>query len=238
MPKLFEHSESNWCESQDLEFHSLLVEPYNVLSGLSLFIIALFLYLEFGRDKDIHYLAKIIFSIGLGTILFHGTMLQVFKLWDQISIILLLFACTAHYLQYKLEYEQKYINIVALCTLPIFSISNMNIFLLSLGVIMAVVVNRFPIYAERDKYLLRRVQVLFFISLAVWFFDKRCINGYHSHWIFHILISFVAYFGIKFLHRTRIHYENSERNYFSSERNIFCQKNYSAVKNLNDNPIP
>jgi len=93
----------NWCED-DYIYSKYIAELYNSLTGIFLCLSPiLFYYNSFKRSNwygygmnlilynDLKNCFYLIFIVGIGTILFHGTLLYVFQLLDEIPMLLLCF---------------------------------------------------------------------------------------------------------------------------------------------------
>ena len=80
-------SSLSWCE-QDYTHSKYIAEYYNTITGFCLIISSIICYKQFN-----HYKLKtsqfLLFLVGVGTILFHGTLLYIWQLLDEIPMILI-----------------------------------------------------------------------------------------------------------------------------------------------------
>jgi hypothetical protein len=95
MDLLLKKSTINWCES-DYYHSSYIAEIYNSLTGIFLCLSPILFYHTYKKDYRfctyIFYLLdslKLLFIVGIGTILFHGTLMYVFQLIDELPMLLL-----------------------------------------------------------------------------------------------------------------------------------------------------
>jgi len=83
-------SNVNWCES-DYEFSSYIAEYYNTISNIPMIFLGLFgLYQGYicGLEVQFLYSYCFIFIIGVGSTMFHATLLYHFQLLDELPMIL------------------------------------------------------------------------------------------------------------------------------------------------------
>ena len=93
----------NWCED-DYIYSNYIAELYNSLTGVFLCLSPLLFYYHsykvsnwygYGMNlilyNDLKNCFYLIFLVGVGTVLFHGTLLYVFQLLDEIPMLLLCF---------------------------------------------------------------------------------------------------------------------------------------------------
>ena len=89
---IYKNSTINWCEDDHL-YSGYIKEWYNTISGLCLCITPFVFYTN--NSMYSNYINKfykiLLFQIltGIGTILFHGTLLYIFQMVDEIPMILL-----------------------------------------------------------------------------------------------------------------------------------------------------
>jgi len=79
-----------WCENKNT--HSIYIsEFWNALTGIALCIISIIIFYEnkkSGHDK-LFFTSYLLFLVGIGTILFHATLLYVFQLLDELPMLLI-----------------------------------------------------------------------------------------------------------------------------------------------------
>jgi dihydroceramidase len=87
---MFGNSSINWCES-DYTNSSFIAEYWNTLTGICLCISSLLSY-KSNVKYDIHilyYSNFLLFIVGIGTILFHSTLIYIWQLLDEIPMMLI-----------------------------------------------------------------------------------------------------------------------------------------------------
>ena len=82
------NSSINFCE-QDYQVTNGIAEFWNTLTGLSLCISAIYQFKYFYSIKLLKT-HLFLFLVGIGTMLFHGTMLYIYQLLDEIPMLLLI----------------------------------------------------------------------------------------------------------------------------------------------------
>lgn len=117
---VYKNSTINWCEENNL--HSdYISEWYNTLTGACLSISGIVFYFIHRKNPYISYfnnIVNILIILGIGTMLFHSTLLYIFQLTDEIPMLLLCFEYIKFLdmlnKQHKLNVENDNIDIVVL----------------------------------------------------------------------------------------------------------------------------
>jgi hypothetical protein len=102
MSLLFKRSTIQWCEEKtsSYKYSSYIAEFYNSLTGFCLCLSACIFYYNYKKSKL--YINKLenslilLFLVGIGTFLFHSTLLYIFQMTDEIPMLLL--SCEYYYL--------------------------------------------------------------------------------------------------------------------------------------------
>ena len=96
----FKKSTINWCES-DYYYSKYIAEMYNTLTGICLCVSSILFYYNYKNVNtyknvlvNLYPSLILLFIIGVGTFLFHGTLLYVFQLLDELPMLLL---CIEYY---------------------------------------------------------------------------------------------------------------------------------------------
>lgn len=94
MSLLFKRSTIKWCEENSAYSYSIYIaEFFNTLTGLCLCLSAYVFYkMNENNSSIINKLRKsliLLFVVGVGTVLFHSTLLYVFQMTDEIPMLLL-----------------------------------------------------------------------------------------------------------------------------------------------------
>lgn len=87
---MFSNSSINWCE-RDYVHSSFIAEYWNTLTGICLCISSLLSY-KSNVKHDLHilyYSNFLLFIVGIGTILFHSTLIYIWQLLDEIPMMLI-----------------------------------------------------------------------------------------------------------------------------------------------------
>jgi len=87
----------NWCEN-DYVYSSVIAEFWNTLTGLCLCVSpVLFYYNKYGNVhlSELKNIFVYTFMVGVGTILFHSTLLYIFQIVDEIPMLLV---CVEYYM--------------------------------------------------------------------------------------------------------------------------------------------
>lgn len=87
---MFGPSSINWCELDYIN-SKFIAEYWNTLTGLFLCFSSLYAYHTNDKNnvKNLHYSNKLLFLVGIGTMLFHGTLIYMFQLVDEIPMMLI-----------------------------------------------------------------------------------------------------------------------------------------------------
>jgi hypothetical protein len=88
---MFTESSINWCES-DYVHSDLIAEYWNTLTGIFLCLSALLSYYNnYKKNLNVLYYANsLLFLVGIGTMLFHGTLMYFWQLFDEIPMLLII----------------------------------------------------------------------------------------------------------------------------------------------------
>ena len=214
--------QNEWCESQTLWSHELtwLREPFNTMTGI-IFFAVFYSLLEITNLRDIIYT---VLCIGIGTMLYHATLFPIFKLFDQMSIFLLLLYIIFHKF-YSLKVCKKYIDFLSLIFIPLFltfpAIGDLCLFVV--GVALYKYIISFKLYYNHLIFL-------WISSMFFWGLDRFCISfSYeneiyylHTHWIFHILIGLLSYYGIIYLETIVLIENTNKRNIINKDIFNLC----------------
>jgi len=92
---LFKNSTINWCE-HDYYYSEYIAEFYNSFTGFFLCLSPMLFYYNYRKDSKLYmcifyftHSLTLLFIVGVGTILFHSTLLYIFQLVDEIPMLLL-----------------------------------------------------------------------------------------------------------------------------------------------------
>lgn len=188
----------NFCEN-DIFLYGI-AEPYNVISSLA---ISLFGIYGLVKESSIKYqiLYSLLLLIGLGSAYFHSQLTE-FSHWVDIIFIscILVFSLwcindSKNIIVYTLFSGLHLITSIFLPVIHIFILFATGFMIHS---IISFKINKLEDYILLDNY--RVIKYIFYASLVCWIIDYFCCNyisPYHVHWIFHILIGYVAYKIIK-----------------------------------------
>jgi hypothetical protein len=87
---MFGASSINWCEL-DYVKSEIIAEYWNTLTGIFLCISSIYaLYNNYRHNiTSLEYSNVLLFFVGIGTMLFHGTLIYFWQLWDEIPMMLI-----------------------------------------------------------------------------------------------------------------------------------------------------
>ena len=139
----------------------------------------------------------LLYNIGICSFYFHATLSELGGYFDIISISFLLLVG-----KWRLDSTYKTIFLIRdLCIhLIIAKLSHpLHIGLLFyIGYQISVIYSRYnKIYNYSPHKITER---LFILAVLFWITDRVCYQYVHFHWIFHILVGYVGYDAIHFLH--------------------------------------
>ena len=119
---MFTNSSINWCE-KDYDYTNYIAEFWNTLSGVFLCISAYYCFVQ-NRQRNmnkLYYANFLLLIVGLGTMMFHGTLIFFWQLFDEIPMLLIIIEY--YNILLNLELTQKIqlfkINNSLLCALPL-----------------------------------------------------------------------------------------------------------------------
>ena len=84
---LYLPSSLDWCEYNYI-YNNYIAEFWNTITGIFLCISSIIL-LRKQKNKKLYFSNILLFIVGIGTILFHATLLYIFQLLDEIPMILI-----------------------------------------------------------------------------------------------------------------------------------------------------
>ena len=91
---LLKQSTIRWCEATNAyKYSNYIAEFYNALTGLCLCLSVILFYFNNKKRYKLYKLKKsliLLFTVGIGTVLFHSTLLYVFQMMDEIPMLLLI----------------------------------------------------------------------------------------------------------------------------------------------------
>jgi hypothetical protein len=90
---MFGPSSINWCELDYIK-SEYIAEYWNTLTGIFLIISSLYSYIKnydikHHEVKILHYSNILLFIVGIGTMMFHGTLVYIWQLLDEIPMMLI-----------------------------------------------------------------------------------------------------------------------------------------------------
>lgn len=190
LKEIFELPSSlDWCEYNNI--HSEYIsEFFNTLTGFSLCITSVIVFYENNKSGHtrLFFTNYLLFLVGIGTILFHGTLLYIFQLLDELPMLLI--AIDYYNILIKLEIFKKCFtrqfydintNINSICNL-----SKLNYYHISIVIIAS-------------YFIKQSLQILFFqgiltLVIAILFFIMYFINNLSNN----LIIIYTQYFSLKY----------------------------------------
>lgn len=104
---MFGKSSIDWCEKNYI-YSNYIAEFFNTITGLALCLSSLIFYNFYiknvrGYNKYIYNANFWLFIVGVGTILFHGTLLYIFQLLDEVPMLLI----TTEYIKLNIKIGEQ-----------------------------------------------------------------------------------------------------------------------------------
>lgn len=173
---MFTPASIDWCE-KNYVYTPYIAEFWNTVSGSilclsSILFYYLYIYKKVEYNKYIQYANIWLFIVGVGTIFFHGTLLYIFQLFDEIPMLMI----SLQYLKLNLKIADK-LNIK---TLQEFNNSNDifcqgKLFIRDSPLIIFSIIFSYYIYAQLQSIFF----LLFFIySIYLIFFQIKAIQDF------------------------------------------------------------
>ena len=203
-------SSLSWCELKNT--HSdYIAEFWNSVSGICLCISAIVFYKNFSRTRYYSLLSNAnnhLFIVGIGTILFHSTLLYVFQLFDEMPMLVI----TIEYLKIYSKITNKPVHfLVTYKWLIITSIvasyfihpqlqavSFLTVFVYSVYIVFFQLVELNKIIKPRNLYFYNFLVIILFVtSLIIWAIDSlfcSTFEKYKLHAWWHVLTSIAIYY--------------------------------------------
>lgn len=201
----------DWCEENYVVL-PFIAEFWNTITGLALCFSSFMFYknnkkLRGDLNDYLHKANYTLFIVGVGTMFFHGTLLYIFQLFDEIPMLLMTFdyiyildTLTKQQLSYFYKSKYVFCSIVIISyfvhpTLQIFAFFtffSINVFLIF------VLFNKIPdkFKSKQFKSNLFALEVCGSLCLLIWITDSlfcKYINHLYLHSIWHILTSILLY---------------------------------------------
>lgn len=162
-------SSLDWCESNYV-YNISIAEFWNTITGFSLCITAIYCFIKNkNANRQIYQLLKntnlLLFIVGIGTVLFHGTLLYIWQLFDEIPMLLILIEY--HKLLsrlfsrfYFVKYNKNIYKVIPIIILSYYINPNIQIILFQ-GIIALYIIYTFYIC----YYINNELNTLFYYSL-------------------------------------------------------------------------
>ena len=186
---MFEYQSSpiDWCEP-NYRITYFIAEFYNTISAIPMVYVAYLLWVP----KHKTY-ACIVMGIGIGTIIFHGTLNLFGQLFDEFCLVL--------YIIHLSFQTTPYLALPLIFLIFIYpEINAYMLIMTALFIIVAwynnVIVLRIPLKKVTNSYHFRGPNTVIFLCLfagIIWIIDIACINGIHFHFVWHIISAYILY---------------------------------------------
>ena len=193
----------SWCEEKYI-IVSCIAEFWNTITGLCLCISAILQY-KIYNDRRLLNMQITLFIVGVGTMLFHGTLLYIFQLLDEIPMLIL----CVEYIKFidnrcghRFEYIKMYYP-VPIIVASYYISHSLQIFLFqgTFAFYTVIVIYKCVLLQikYKNKYLnneYKKVVLLFVSSLCIWTIENNYCGSYNYiqlHAIWHIITS-IAFF--------------------------------------------
>lgn len=204
---MFTPSSVNWCEN-DYTHNNNIAEFWNTITGLSIIISAIYNFYSNKRKMipELYFSNFLLLLVGIGTILFHGTLLYIFQLFDEIPMLLLV-------IEYYRLIEGDITKLIKLySTIPVIIFSyylhpDYQVIFFQCSIATGVILLFIHFYHFTKKYNIELIElpivlVICIFSFFIWNIDKHYCNQVihlNLHAIWHILTSIGMVFVNKFM---------------------------------------
>jgi hypothetical protein len=204
-------SSHTFCES-NYKVVQFIAEYYNTITGLALCVSSILFYKNNKKliGKLNNYLHKAnctLFIVGIGTIFFHGTLLYIFQLFDEIPMLLMTFdyiyillsITKSNYLYiYYIKYFLSSIIILSYWIHPILQIITFFTFFTTNVCIIIFLLTKIPTKYKNNSIILQSYYLLIVgcIILLIWIIDSlfcSYVQHLYLHSIWHIVTSILIY---------------------------------------------
>ena len=204
---MFTPSSVNWCET-DYTHNEHVAEYWNTITGLSLVASALYNFYINKRKNipELFFSNFLLLLVGVGTILFHGTLLYIFQLFDEIPMLLLIIE------YYRLIDGNDIVLLKMYSSIPVIVFSYYlhpvyQIVLFQYSIIIGVILLGFNFFYFQNKYNIEIVEIKTIIltsfgSFIIWNLDKHFCNSvehFNLHAIWHITTAIGLIFVNRFM---------------------------------------
>lgn len=204
---MFTPSSINWCET-DYLYNEYIAEFWNTITGFSLIFAGIYnFYINKRKNiQELYYSNFLLMLVGIGTILFHGTLFYFFQLIDEIPMLLLVIE------YYRLIHGNNEILFKLYSSIPIIILSYYShpvyqTVLFQVSIFTGVLLLSFHFYYFKEKYNIdtRELPIIFVIcivSFLIWNLDRLYCNQLsylNLHAIWHITTSLGMIFVNKFM---------------------------------------
>lgn len=184
----------DWCE-QNYHYLSNVAEFYNAASSLCIALAGVVGWYKHDRAANV-----LLISIGLTSVYYHTTLTAVGQYLDELSIILLVEYCAYSYLNLHGRWLTGFITACTSVNALLWLYPPLNaVLMLGIGLI---VIRWLRQQHLADEHLHTSIAWLL-AALVMWIWDKFCYNNWHTHWLWHMLVSVHAYYGVKFVDRVK-----------------------------------
>ncbi len=201
----------NWCEP-DYVHTRYIAETYNTLSNLYTIGFGMLLlrhYIDNQVEKRFKFAALLMIIVGVGSLMFHGTLLYHFQLLDELPMLYL--TCCMTYLTLeafsdKKKYKYPFVPVLLLCVSILMSIAHVTIqspelfFLVFASLLAPAVV--FPFMNRTNKKFNRTMKKSCFclvVAYIGWELDKsfcKNVQSFHLHSVWHLLTAISGQFWV------------------------------------------
>lgn len=192
-------SSISWCEYPKYYHSNYIAEYYNTITGFCLIISSIICYKQFNHYK-LRKSQCLLFLVGVGTILFHCTLLYIWQLLDEIPMLLIGIEYIKIFLPNDKRVYYFYISIpIIICSY--FINTNLQIISFQGSFILLVLVclkHLRKVNKKKNKTNNKIGLFILFTSLVVWSIENNFCKYYPDyiqlHALWHILTSIGMYY--------------------------------------------
>jgi dihydroceramidase len=204
---MFTPSSVNWCEN-DYTHSEIIAEYWNTITGIFIIISALYNFYQNKRKSvwELYFSNFLLLLVGVGTMLFHGTLFYIYQLLDEVPMILLIIE------YYKLVdkdtvYLPKLYSSIPVIVGSYYVHPDYQVILFQSFIVTGVVLLAFHFSYFTKKYNidLQELPIILTITIfstIIWSIDKHYCNyvvHLNLHAIWHITTAIGMIFTNKFM---------------------------------------
>lgn len=194
-------SSIQWCEGQTFKYmySDYIAEFWNSITGIFLCIVAIYCYRKNKKHlnkkicQELYISNVLLFIVGIGTILFHGTLLYIWQICDEIPMLLLVIEYNKLLSKlYNIPFSLHIYKCIPIIIFSYYINPSLQIILFQSIFTIYIIFIYYYCYFINSKFnkllkLYQKISVMILIfSLIIWNIDNNFCN-YSKHFKLHAL---------------------------------------------------